>query len=204
MHRDFATRPGDRPGSVAFPRGDAGAVPGRRSRASRRRGSVTLWTLLCLPIVLALLAVMVEVDRLWQARVHLENALEAAALAAVQEWADREGGAENVAAARAAGAAYARANTVLGAPLDLDDPASAAAARWGFGRAELQGTAYAFYPGPEAATELAVVVEARVEVPPFLRLSSLLPLGEATVAAEVAAYYDTSASPPRPRLIRIR
>ena len=203
MRRAAAPTPSHRQPSPEAPAGNPTRVPRRGPFASRRRGTVTLWTLVCLPVVLTMLAVMVEVNRLWQTRVHLENALEAAALAAVKEWADRGGGTENVAPARTVGVAYARANTILGVPLDLEDAAVAATVGWCFGRAAPRGTTYHYRPAPETTTDLAVVVKAQVKVVPFLRPIGGLPISETTVAARVAAYYDGSANPPGPKLIRL-
>lgn len=57
-------------------------------RLGRRRGVATLWIILWLPAVLCLLGVVVEMGNLLLARVELTNALEAAALAGVDEWGD--------------------------------------------------------------------------------------------------------------------
>ncbi len=181
-----------------------GAIAGPRRRgAARGRGSVTVWTLLCVPLVLTVLAVMVEVNRLWQARVQLENALEAAALAAVQEWSDRGGGVEEVAAAQAMGLAYARANTIHGVPVELENAEMTSGAAWHFGRVTARGTGYDFRPAPDSPGDLAVLLEARVRVARLLKPLLGSSIGETTVAARVAASYDDSAAPPRPRLIRI-
>src|SRR6185503_11453281 len=57
----------------------------------RRRGSATLWMIIWLPCLLTLFCVLVGVANLWLARVELENALEASALAAVKQWGDANG-----------------------------------------------------------------------------------------------------------------
>ena len=84
--------------------------------AERRTGTITLWTIIFLPVLIVLLYVVVEGIHLWLARVELENSLEAAALAAVAEWAD---GGDTVAPgwtydAREMGVDFAWANTVAG------------------------------------------------------------------------------------------
>lgn len=79
---------------------------------SRRRGSATLWLIICLPCLLTLFCVLVGVANLWLARVELENSLEAAALAAVKHWGETGGG--STLEAREAGVAYAEANIVRG------------------------------------------------------------------------------------------
>ena len=139
-----------------------------QSPAARRRGVVTIWTLLSLPIfatILFGLASAVCGKHGWK----LENALETAALAAVQEWAGRGGGAMNVAAAQSAGTAYGRANTVHGIPLDVNDASMVPAAAWSFGTVVPRGTGFDFTPAPTAQTQLAVVIEATFNVPPLSR-----------------------------------
>lgn len=78
------------------------------------RGVVALWTLLMIPVLVVLFAVVVEGVHLWLARVELENALEASALAAVKEWAETSSGpaAGWTANARLVGQQYAAANTI--------------------------------------------------------------------------------------------
>jgi hypothetical protein len=67
------------------------------------------------PVFLLLLCFLVEVGNIWLARLELENALEAAALAAVQDWGDAGGGATKN--ARQMAAVYAASNTVTGSPV---------------------------------------------------------------------------------------
>jgi len=84
----------------------------RRRLARQRRGVVALWLILALPVLLLLSIVVIEIGNIWLARAELENALEAAALAAVKEWGDSSGAANL--AARNVGVTYAAANTVTG------------------------------------------------------------------------------------------
>jgi Flp pilus assembly protein TadG len=164
---------------------------------------VTLWTILAVPVVMTILCVVVEVGRLWQARSQLENALEAAALAAVQEWGQRGGKAEQVAAGEIAGNAYARANAIHGMPVDLEDRVIVPAVAWAFGTATCKGTGFDFTPDPRSQTNLAVALEATARVPALFRHLFGRWIGESTVSASTAAYYDQSVQPPRPRLIRL-
>ncbi len=71
-----------------------------------------MWVILFLPVLLALLFITVEIGNLWLARVELENSLEAAALAAVKEWGDANGG--DTLIPRRVGVQYAAANTIGG------------------------------------------------------------------------------------------
>lgn len=165
---------------------------------------MTLWTILAVPVLFTVLCVVVEVGRLWQARVQLENALEAAALAAIQEWGQRGGNEEQVAAGETLGKTYALANAVQGRPVDLEDRAVVPAVAWAFGTATPRGTAFDFTPDPRAKANLAVVIEATARVPTLFRSLWGAWAKEPTVTAGTAAYYDQSVQPPKPRLIRIR
>ncbi len=82
----------------------------RLFRFRRHRGSATLWLVIWLPCLMALFCVLVGVANLWLARVELENAMEAAALAAVKAWGDVGGG--NTLTPRNVGVSYALANSV--------------------------------------------------------------------------------------------
>jgi len=68
-----------------------------------------------MPIFVFLFVGVVMIGNIWLARVELENALEAAALAAVQEWGSSGGG--NTLVPRGVGVAYAAANTISGVPV---------------------------------------------------------------------------------------
>lgn len=89
----------------------------RRHQAHRRRGVVTLWLIVVLPVLLLLLILLIEIGNIWRARVELENAMEAAALAAVKEW----GNGASHSDARDVGVVYAAANTVTGRPVIITD-----------------------------------------------------------------------------------
>jgi Flp pilus assembly protein TadG len=88
-------------------------------RLIRRRGSATLWMVMWLPCLMALFCVLVGVANLWLSRVELENAMEAAALAAVKEWGADPGA--GTLPARSVGVAYAQANLVRGQGVTIDD-----------------------------------------------------------------------------------
>lgn len=109
---------------------------GQRSGAThRRRGLATVWLILTLPVLLAALCLTVDVGKLWVERAALENAVEAATLAAVRQWA--EDGAKldsrtNVLGAVREAMAFAQANVVDGQGLKLTDGASGNA-RFEFG-----------------------------------------------------------------------
>ena len=89
----------------------------RQHIAESRRGISALWLILTLPLFLILFGFVVELGHLWLARIELENALEAAARAAVDTWAQSGGG--STYQARQVGVAYAAANRVRGLPLQI-------------------------------------------------------------------------------------
>lgn len=95
-------------------------------RRAQRRGSATLWMVLWLPCLMALFCVLVGIANLWLARVELENAMEAAALAAVKQWGEAGGG--DTIAPRSVGVAYAGANRVRGQSVTIDANYNAGAA----------------------------------------------------------------------------
>jgi hypothetical protein len=88
-----------------------------RARRVRRRGVVSLWLIIALPVLLALICFVIEIGNIWLARVELENGLEAAALSAVKEWGDQGGG--DTLVPRNVGLAYAAENTVTGSSVLL-------------------------------------------------------------------------------------
>lgn len=128
-----------------------------------RRGFSSLWLILSLPIFLTLFAFVFEMGHLWVARVELENGLEAAALAAVQDWA--ESGSTDTFTSRQVGAAYASMNTVRGFPLVLGlnhDPAAGA----GNPNQNLTCSATVYQPGGTSALEGNLVFGAIVKDDP--------------------------------------
>ncbi len=78
-----------------------------------RRGIATVWIIASVPAIFMLLILVTDIGTVWQARMELETAMEAAALAAVQEW--KATGNTNL--ARTAAQNFAATNTVLGYPV---------------------------------------------------------------------------------------
>jgi len=91
-----------------------------RSELPARRGVATLWLILALPIFLIILGAILEISNLWLARIQLKNGLDAAALAAVKEWAETPLVA-NTQPARDVGVSFANANKAGGDPIPLSD-----------------------------------------------------------------------------------
>ncbi len=179
-------------------RGD-GASPLSRDR----QGTVTLWTLLFVVVLLTILYVVVQVAQLWLAREKLENAVEAATLAAAKQWGDAGGGSTHVAAAQARGEAFATANTVNGMPLDLTNAAIAPSVNWQFGSATCSGTGYHFTSDPSAVSNLAVVLQTTFTVTSLFQQLFGETISSSTVQARVAAFCDTSLPTSNPRRIRL-
>ena len=86
---------------------------------TRRRGSATIWLIVTLPVLLILFCFVLNIAQQWLARVELENALEAAALAAVKEWGDANGG--DTLIPREVGVEYANLNRMRGFRVHIAD-----------------------------------------------------------------------------------
>jgi len=55
---------------------------------TNRRGVITLWIIVSLPVIFLLLGVVVDSARLWIARIELNNAVKAAALSGAKTWGE--------------------------------------------------------------------------------------------------------------------
>jgi hypothetical protein len=84
----------------------------RTTPSSTRRGWASLWLVIWLPALLVLFSALLGIANLWLARVELENAMEAAALAAVKQWGGQCGG--DTLGPRCVGVEFAAANRVRG------------------------------------------------------------------------------------------
>lgn len=88
-------------------------------RTTHRRGSATIWLIVVLPVLLVLFCFVINIAQQWLARVELENALEAAALAAVKQWGDANGG--DTLIPREVGIEYANLNRMRGYRVQIAD-----------------------------------------------------------------------------------
>lgn len=86
---------------------------------SARRGISVLWLVVTMPIFLFLFVGVVMIGNIWLARVELENALEASALAAVKNWAEFPNYGGDTLSSRGVGKTYALANTMTGVPVEI-------------------------------------------------------------------------------------
>jgi len=92
----------------------------RHPKLSARPGIAKLWLILLLPCIVIALCLVIEIANLWIARAELEDAMEAAALAAVKEWGDTNAPI-NTQPARAVGVEYARTNSVRGVSVTITE-----------------------------------------------------------------------------------
>ncbi len=93
----------------------------------QREGVATLWIIVAVLVSILMLCISIEIGNLWLARVQLQTALEAAALSAVDQWAEAGGGGVATLAHRERGVVLAGSNTVSGIPAPLGTNYSAIA-----------------------------------------------------------------------------
>lgn len=79
-----------------------------------RHGVATIWVIIASPAMLAMLVLVSDVSNLWLARVELENAVEAAALAGANVWGDGADNAVTRSDAHARAKSLAESNRVRG------------------------------------------------------------------------------------------
>lgn len=188
----------------------------RRSarRLSReRRGLATLWLIVAGPALMTLLIFVSDVANIWLARVELENALEAAALAGVKNWGDN--GYPNTQPARDVAVSYALANTIVGTPLVIttnydsggganqNGPQSGnlifAAVTTGTSPYNLNaGIVGSCSPGSFGG---AVIAQSSAPVPSLADSLFGVPLGPYSVQSQATARYNCTSG--QPELIRV-
>lgn len=181
-------------------------VCGRTPHRSRQ-GIATFWLLLFVPVFLILLGLVVNVANLWLARVELENALEAAALAAVKEWKENPSAGTTI--PQQVGIAYAAANTVRGRPVVLpsgglvfgsvyqassDDPTCP--------NGVILDTTQAPNCGESSPRHFGVLAQASVSVPTLWSTVLGSAFAPGTVKSYAVAIYECG-DDTQPRLIRI-
>mgnify|MGYP002635338696 CR=1 FL=1 len=178
--KDKITRPKKRP-------------PERAVSKDSRRGVATIWVVGFGPALLGLLVLVTEISSLWLARIELETAVEAGALACVKVWGGSADTSPNRDTAAAAGVSFAQANTVLGNTFTIP-PSSAT-----FGSYAI--ATRTFTAGdpiiPNDGTR-AVILYATVDVPGLWNGFG----GPRSIQARATALYDTS-STPAPRIVSV-
>jgi len=179
-----------------------------RWRSSRRRGIVALWVILLLPVLMLMLFFVSDAGKMWIARVELENALEAAALAGVRTWG--QGGGGPTATARGVAIEYAAVNLVDGQSLVLASNLNVGNApnendtligNLVFGSATQTGTNWTFNPAvaPNCGANRSYAIRAQATAPvtSFCNGFLGLPFGPYEVAAETTAIYQCNINTPR-------
>ena len=91
--------------------------------AALRAGFSTLYLIALVPVLGLVLVVITDYATIWLARIELQNALDAAALSAVETWCEGPNSSPRRLASRDDARLAFEANTVLGVPLDFPDAA---------------------------------------------------------------------------------
>lgn len=87
------------------------------SNRGRRSGIATIWIIAALPAFLTMLIMLTDLGTIWQARAELETALEASAIAAVQQWKVTPA---DLITPRSTAISFGKANTVVGQTFTLE------------------------------------------------------------------------------------
>jgi Flp pilus assembly protein TadG len=90
---------------------------GQLSIRVRRSGIATIWIIGGVPAFLTMLIMLTDLGTIWQARAELETALEASAIAAVQQWKVTPA---DVITPRSTAISFSKANTVVGQTFTLE------------------------------------------------------------------------------------
>jgi len=180
---------------------------------SRRRydrsGSLTVWVLVSMPVMLIMFFTVTTIGSLWLARTELINLADAAALAGAKVWGDGPDDSTNRTAAHLAAEALAEANTVLSTAPNVSAnnnsgntnnndlcPGEILLGRY-------LGTTFAGGQVPAAVNERACRVSFTVNVTvPFIGGTGMA--GPFTIQATSTAFYDGAAEGAgTPRLVYI-
>lgn len=173
----------------------------------RRRAIVALWVILVTPALMLMLFFVSDIGKIWIARIELENALEAAALAGVRTWGEAGGG--PTATARGVAIEYASVNTVDGQSLAITSNLNALnppnennlpTGNLLFGSATQSGNNWIFDPGtaPSCGSNRSYAIRAQATAPvtSFCNGFLGLPFGPYEVEIETTVIYQCGANPP--------
>lgn len=175
----------------------------RRGRHAVRRGVAGLWVLVMVPALVGVLLFVVDAAVIWQAQGEAQTAVEAAALAAVREFALNNPSFDTD--ARNAAVAYAAANTAASSPVFVDPnfgnfPSGdvVLGVITGGGPYTFDSSAPPTNPVCSGSPRLAVMVRTEHQVNSLV-LSTFLdrPVGTYYVQARAVAQYDCVAGTPR-------
>jgi len=180
-----------------------------------RRGIAILWLILWGGVFLIFFCVVLEIATMWQTQVEVNNALDAAALAAVKEWGEQIDAIAppppdySTQTPRDVGIAFAAANPILGSALVLtdnydptDDPNEneTSTGNFIFGGLDSTTSPITFNANADAFTEIPAV-RAQVTVPVQGFCTAMFGVTPFYVSAKSTAYYDTVSG--QPALVRI-
>jgi uncharacterized membrane protein len=198
-----------------------GASTLRRSSKRFRRGISTVWVVAAAPALLAVLVLVTDLARIWLARVELETAVEAGALAGARSW----GGANDVdpiadqQKARNTAVVFTEANGVVGSYVPITNNFASTLANntnlscagnvifGNVSRLDVNGVAYQFQASVEVSSisheDRGVTVIATANVTSFWQSLFGLPLGPYKITAQATARWTNSSGTPQPQLIRV-
>lgn len=177
--------------------------PGGRVCRGTRRGVAGMWVLVMVPALVGVLLFVVDAAVIWQAQGEAQTAVEAAALAAVREYALDNPTFDND--VRNAAVIYAAANTAASTPVFVDPnfgnfPSGdvVLGTVTGVGPYTFDSTASPANPVCTGGPRLAVMVRTEHQVNSLV-LSTFLerPVGTYYVQARAVAQYDCAAGTPR-------
>jgi Flp pilus assembly protein TadG len=170
-----------------------------------RRGVAIVWLILWGSLFLTFFCAFFEVATLWQARVELNDTLDAAALAAVNEWkAQLDASNSDTEIPREVGMEYAGANLMLGTPVslstnyggpgDLPYQNDLCTGNFVFGDLTTSGSGYNF---STSTTGGLLAVRAQATKPVYGFCSAVFGVSFFNVSAASTAFYDTVNGEPR-------
>ncbi|HAH45430.1 pilus assembly protein TadG-related protein [Gimesia sp.] len=183
-------------------------IHSNRKSQSNRRGIAVLWLIIWGSFFLTFFCVVLEIATLWAAQVEVNNAMDAAALAAVKDWGERitlPMPDDSTEFPRDVGVAYATANPIQGTPAvfttnyDVGNPSNENLSCDGnlvFGGL-ITPPPYEFDAGADALNPAVLpAVRAQVTVPVQGFCATLFGFTVLNVSASSTAYYDTGTGQP--------
>jgi len=192
----------------------------QRSAVRSRSGIVIFWVIIIAPALLFLLGAIVDISRVWLARIELTNALEAAALSGVKTWGEAGTGGNTSAqrqSARTHAQTTASANTVIGqnsgspqaavvVSLDRNETSGSGpndntspTGELVLGQIISSGSTFTFNASsaPTANNQFAVRTNKTVTIYSIWSNLIGIPVGPYQITSGAVAWYDSTQSQPR-------
>lgn len=198
---------------------DRGRLVSRQSSRRFRRGISTVWVVASAPALLAVLVMVTDLARVWLARVELETAVEAGALAGAKSWGSAPDSAPVTEQCNARNVAvmFTEANGVVGMYVPITNNCGGSLSNntnllctgnvifGSVSRMDVNGIAYRFQGSVAVSSanhdDRGVTVVATAQVTSFWHTLFGLPLGPYKVTAQATARSTTTSG--TPELIRI-